>query len=124
MLARICPMRLRLMKEPVDHPDYLFEIKHGGFRALVYLERPAFNVIVEAQTDATVFTQKERRFSDAAGYEQIAAAVVYRRGDGNVTVYCWPIKEDGLRVTAAVGFLGFLYGLHVFPFGRWMPCFD
>jgi bifunctional non-homologous end joining protein LigD len=32
-------MRLRGVKEPFDHPDYLFELKHDGFRALVYLER-------------------------------------------------------------------------------------
>jgi hypothetical protein len=69
-------MRLRLVKEPFDHLDYLFEIKHDGFRALVYLERSGFNVIVETYPDATVFAQKERRFSDAGGYKQIAAAVV------------------------------------------------
>ena len=37
-LPRIRPMRLRLVKEPFDHPDYLFELKHDGFRTLVYLE--------------------------------------------------------------------------------------
>jgi hypothetical protein len=42
----------------------------------VYLERSGFNVIVETYPDATVFAQKERRFSDAGGYKQIAAAVV------------------------------------------------
>jgi ATP-dependent DNA ligase len=31
-------MRLRLVKEPFDHPDYLFELKHDGFRALAYIE--------------------------------------------------------------------------------------
>jgi bifunctional non-homologous end joining protein LigD len=31
-------MRLRLVKEPFDNPEYLFELKHDGFRALVYLE--------------------------------------------------------------------------------------
>jgi hypothetical protein len=29
-------MRLRLVKKPFDHPDYLFELKHDGFRTLVY----------------------------------------------------------------------------------------
>jgi bifunctional non-homologous end joining protein LigD len=30
-------MRLRLVKEPFDHPDYIFELKHDGFRAIAYL---------------------------------------------------------------------------------------
>jgi hypothetical protein len=31
MWSRIRPMRLRLMEEPFDHPDYLFELKRDGF---------------------------------------------------------------------------------------------
>ena len=31
-------MRLRLVKEPFDNPDYIFELKHDGFRALAYIE--------------------------------------------------------------------------------------
>jgi bifunctional non-homologous end joining protein LigD len=31
-------MRLRLVKEPFDHPDYLFELKDDGFRAIAYLQ--------------------------------------------------------------------------------------
>ena len=31
-------MRLRLVKEPFDHPDYIFELKHDGFRAITYIE--------------------------------------------------------------------------------------
>ena len=38
VLPRIRPMRLRLVKEPLDHPDYLYELKHDGFRAVVYIE--------------------------------------------------------------------------------------
>jgi bifunctional non-homologous end joining protein LigD len=30
-------MRLRLVKEPFDDPDYIFELKHDGFRAVAYL---------------------------------------------------------------------------------------
>jgi hypothetical protein len=28
--SRIRPMRLRLVKEPFDHPDYIFKVKHDG----------------------------------------------------------------------------------------------
>jgi bifunctional non-homologous end joining protein LigD len=31
-------MRLRLVREPFDHPDYIFELKHDGFRALAYIQ--------------------------------------------------------------------------------------
>jgi hypothetical protein len=31
-------MRLRLLKQPFDHPDYIIELKHDGFRAVVYLQ--------------------------------------------------------------------------------------
>jgi bifunctional non-homologous end joining protein LigD len=37
MLLRIRPMRLRLVKEPFDHPDYIFELKMDGFRATAYV---------------------------------------------------------------------------------------
>jgi bifunctional non-homologous end joining protein LigD len=30
-------MRLRLVKEPFDDTDYIFELKHDGFRAVAYL---------------------------------------------------------------------------------------
>ena len=38
VLPRIHPMRLRLVREPFDHPDYIFELKHDGFRAIAYLQ--------------------------------------------------------------------------------------
>jgi bifunctional non-homologous end joining protein LigD len=38
VLPRIRPMRLRLIKEPFDDPDYIFELKRDGFRAVVYIE--------------------------------------------------------------------------------------
>jgi bifunctional non-homologous end joining protein LigD len=38
MLPRVHPMRLRLVKEPFNDPDYNFELKHDGFRAIAYIE--------------------------------------------------------------------------------------
>jgi len=37
VLPRIRPMRLRSVKEPFDDPDYIFELKHDGFRATAYI---------------------------------------------------------------------------------------
>ena len=31
-------MRLRLIKQPFDHPDYIFELKQDGFRAIAYIQ--------------------------------------------------------------------------------------
>jgi len=39
MLPRIRPMRLRRIPEAFDDPDFLFELKHDGFRAVVYIEK-------------------------------------------------------------------------------------
>jgi bifunctional non-homologous end joining protein LigD len=42
-------MRLRLVKEPFDNPDYLFELKHDGFRAVVYLQNGECKLISRNQ---------------------------------------------------------------------------
>jgi hypothetical protein len=36
MLPRLHRMRLRLVNQPFDHPEYVFELKHDGFRALAH----------------------------------------------------------------------------------------
>ena len=38
VLPRIRPMRLKLVKEPFDNPDYIFELKQDGFRATAYID--------------------------------------------------------------------------------------
>jgi bifunctional non-homologous end joining protein LigD len=38
MDPRHSPMRLLRIPEPFDHPDFLFEPKIDGFRALAYVE--------------------------------------------------------------------------------------
>ena len=38
-------MRLRLVKEPFDHPDYIFELKHDGFRAVTYIQNGACKLL-------------------------------------------------------------------------------
>jgi bifunctional non-homologous end joining protein LigD len=36
-LPKIEPTKLSLIREPFDHPDWIFELKHDGFRALAYI---------------------------------------------------------------------------------------
>jgi bifunctional non-homologous end joining protein LigD len=38
-------MPLTRRPEPFSHPDWLFEIKHDGFRALAYIERGAARLL-------------------------------------------------------------------------------
>ncbi|MGB9431739.1 MAG: hypothetical protein WBQ89_05820 [Candidatus Acidiferrum sp.] len=38
MLPRIQPMRLTRVGKPFDDPDYVFELKHDGFRALAHID--------------------------------------------------------------------------------------
>jgi bifunctional non-homologous end joining protein LigD len=42
-------MRLRLVKEPFDHSDYIFELKHDGFRAVVYLQNGECKIVSRNQ---------------------------------------------------------------------------
>jgi len=45
-------MRLRRVKEPFDHPDYIFELKHDGFRAVAYLQcQPVQLAVEQAQSE-------------------------------------------------------------------------
>ena len=39
VLPRIHPMRLRLVKQAFDNPDFIFELKHDEFRAVAYIDR-------------------------------------------------------------------------------------
>ena len=38
MLLKLTPLNPIKQPQPFDHPDYLFELKHDGFRALAYFE--------------------------------------------------------------------------------------
>jgi len=38
VLPRIQHMRLKLIREAFDDADFIFELKHDGFRGVVYIE--------------------------------------------------------------------------------------
>jgi bifunctional non-homologous end joining protein LigD len=46
-------MRLRLVKKPFDDPDYIFELKHDGFRAVVYLQDSECKIVSRNQRNGT-----------------------------------------------------------------------
>jgi bifunctional non-homologous end joining protein LigD len=38
-LPRISPITLKRLREPFDHPDWIFELKHDGFGGVAYVSR-------------------------------------------------------------------------------------
>jgi ATP-dependent DNA ligase len=42
-VPRIDAAKLTLVRQPFDHPDFLFELKYDGFRALAYISEDAAN---------------------------------------------------------------------------------
>jgi bifunctional non-homologous end joining protein LigD len=59
-------MRLRLVREPFDDPDYIFELKHDGFRAVVYLQAAACKIISRNQRNLG-FESLKKALVQAAG---------------------------------------------------------
>jgi bifunctional non-homologous end joining protein LigD len=43
-LPRIAPDALSLVAAAFDNPDWIFEIKHDGFRALAYISDNAYTL--------------------------------------------------------------------------------
>jgi bifunctional non-homologous end joining protein LigD len=44
-LPQITPMTLCRQREPFDHPDWIFELKHDGFRCLAYIANGACQLV-------------------------------------------------------------------------------
>jgi bifunctional non-homologous end joining protein LigD len=49
MLSRIQPINPTRIASPFDHQDWLFELKHDGFRALAYIEGVSSRLISRKQ---------------------------------------------------------------------------
>jgi bifunctional non-homologous end joining protein LigD len=39
MLPQISPSPLTSVKEPIGHPNWIYELKHDGFRGILYVDR-------------------------------------------------------------------------------------
>ena len=44
-------MRLRQVERPFDHPDYIFELKHDGFRAVAYIQNGECKLVSRNQNN-------------------------------------------------------------------------
>jgi bifunctional non-homologous end joining protein LigD len=56
-LPKIEPMKLSVIPEPFDHPDWLFELKHDGFRALAYIAEGQCDLISRRRNAYKSFSQ-------------------------------------------------------------------
>jgi bifunctional non-homologous end joining protein LigD len=52
----VFPQPLKSRRDPFDHPDYLFELKYDGFRALAYLENGRCRLISRNGTTFNSFS--------------------------------------------------------------------
>jgi bifunctional non-homologous end joining protein LigD len=68
MLPSISPMRFSRRRDPFSHPDWLYEIKHDGFRALAYVHRERCELV---SRNGNVF----KRFDALAGEIHAAARI-------------------------------------------------
>ena len=59
-LPRVQPIAPTWRKEPFDHPDWLFDVKYDGFRALYYIE-PGHNRLISRNGNV------QTRFDPLAG---------------------------------------------------------
>jgi bifunctional non-homologous end joining protein LigD len=72
VLPRIHPMRLRIAK-PFDDPEYIFELKHDGFRALAYIEDSECKLVSRNSNRSKSFTALQ----EALGKLPVQNAILY-----------------------------------------------
>jgi len=54
-LPRMDTAKLTLVRQPFDHPDFLFELKHDGFRALAYISEGRCELVSHRQNSCKSF---------------------------------------------------------------------
>ena len=74
MLPRIQPINPQRIAAPFDHEDFLYELKHDGFRALAYLESGTCRLISRKQKVYKGFTGLCAALADLAGNAKMARA--------------------------------------------------
>src|ERR1022692_160613 len=78
-------MPLTTLAVPCDHPDWLFEVKYDGFRALAYLEDARApggeGVIAQGIRMADARTQRHQDFLDRRAFEGVIAQGIRMAGD-------------------------------------------
>ncbi|MGB2888710.1 MAG: hypothetical protein WBC04_13525 [Candidatus Acidiferrales bacterium] len=68
-LPKIDPLKVSPIPEPFDHPDWLFELKHDGFRALAYVAEGACDLISRRRHVYKSFSQLRTDITGALDVE-------------------------------------------------------
>jgi bifunctional non-homologous end joining protein LigD len=68
MLPRIQPINPTKIAAPFDDPDWVFELKHDGFRAVAYIENGACRLI----------SRKQIQYKSFAGLSKVLAGLQVR----------------------------------------------
>lgn len=63
MLPRIEPLPLRRQAEPFADPDWIFELKHDGYRGMVYLQDDECRIVGRGGADFSRFDVLRRRLA-------------------------------------------------------------
>jgi bifunctional non-homologous end joining protein LigD len=72
MLPRIAPLKLKRAHKPFDHPDWVFELKHDGFRGVAYIADGQCQLISRHNHKFESF----RSLSDALGKLRVKDAIL------------------------------------------------
>jgi ATP-dependent DNA ligase len=60
MIRNIAPLPLRSERAPFDHPDWIFELKYDGFRALAYIENGRCRLVSRNGHPFSAFSEFEK----------------------------------------------------------------
>jgi len=67
-LPQIEPMKLSRIAAPFDHADFLFELKHDGFRCFAYIAAGAIRVL---RREASIKPELTRGFDSLLSSGQV-----------------------------------------------------
>ena len=73
MLAGLKPLRLAQREDPFDDPEWVFELKHDGFRALAYVEAGTCHLV----------SRNRHRFTE---FESLGHSIVESLGAGRAVL--------------------------------------
>lgn len=77
-LPRIAPINPARITQPFDHPDWIFELKHDGFRAVAYIEDGTCQLISRKQIIYKSFVTLTAALSDLPGNAVLDGEIVCR----------------------------------------------
>ena len=93
-LPRITPMPLARLNAPFDHPDWIFEPKLDGFRAVAYVEGGACRLVSRNRNAFKTFEPLAQAIGqELSGRSAILDGEIVRPGPGR--------PADVLRIDAA-----------------------